>query len=480
MAGNARFHNKYHRRNHHTLPSADYPDSGADPIASSSSPFLGDFYLAGSLSAANNINVAGNVVIQGSLSALGDASFLNSIVTTSSALSVVNAGTGPALTVNQIGAQPVALFLDDSKTVFKMDNGYTASFFDPSLGGILTVTGLLSVQNLSSSPTFNTAPITMNATASGSVFASLQNFFNGASASTDIAAYNNVANFIDMGIASSTYNGNNFYPNFNIVAAGDSYIYTNANDLAIGTSSAGIGNDLILFTGGTLSGTSASTPAGNERMRITNAGNIGMNVPNPGERLTILGNISASGSLLVDSASSRNLTIVHTPINDGVPPLIRIGESDYTSPNAGFSGYHIAYNEATNVLGVSSVFAAANTFPEALNINRTGNVTFPSGISTTRPITVTSNYNLSSTDTSIVCNGTGDISLVLQPAASYPGRIIYIKTIAAFTVSSATSNILPLDGAGGNAPVSSILLGTAGKWAMLQSDATYWVIMMAN
>lgn len=477
MAGNARFHNKYHRRNHHTLPSADYPDSGADPIASSTSPFLGDFYLAGSLSAANNINVAGNMVIQGSLSALGDTSFLNTIITTSSALSVVNAGTGPALTVNQIGAQPVALFLDDSKTAFKIDNGYTAAFFDPSLAGILTVTGILSVQNLSSSPTFNVSPITMNATASGSVFATLQNFSNGVSASTDISVYNDTSSFLDMGIASSTYNGNNYYPAFNVVGSGDSYIFTNANDLAIGTSSAGAGNDIILFTGGTLSGTFATTPAGNERMRITSTGNIGMNVSNPGEKLTILGNISASGNLFVDSASSRNITVVHTPINDGVPPLIRIGESDFTSPNAGFSGFHIAYNEVTNVLGVSSVFAATNAFPEALNINRTGNVTFPSGISTTRPVLITSNYNLSATDTSIICNGSGTISLVLQSAASYPGRIIYVKTIAAQLVQSATSNIIPIDT---NTPGSAILTNVAGKWAMLQSDGTYWVAMMAN
>jgi len=477
MAGNARFHNKYHRRNHHTLPSAGYPDSGADPIASSDNPFVGDFYLAGSLSAANSINVAGNVVIQGSLSALGDTSFLNTILTTSSALSVVNTGTGPALTVNQIGAQPVALFLDDSKTAFKIDNGYTASFFDPSLGGVLTLTGLLSVQNLSSSPTFNTSPITMNATASGSVYASLQNFSNGVSASTDIAAYNDVANFIDLGIASSNYNGNNFYPNFNIVGAGDSYIYTNANDLAIGTSSAGAGNDIILFTGGTLSGTYLSTPAGNERMRITSNGNIGINVPNPGERLTIYGNISATGSLLIDSITSRFINLIHSPANDGQLPLVRFGESDYTSPNAGFSGFHIAYNETTNVLGISSVFSPTGAFPEAVNINRTGNVTFPNGISTTRPLTITSDYNLSGSDTSIICNGAGTISLVFQSAATYPGRIIYVKTIAAQSVQSATSNILPQ---ASNSPGTGILTNTAGKWAMLQSDGTYWVIMMSN
>lgn len=48
----SRFHNKYHRHNHHTSPTEDprYPDSSHDPIASPDSPFLGPFVLYGSLS----------------------------------------------------------------------------------------------------------------------------------------------------------------------------------------------------------------------------------------------------------------------------------------------------------------------------------------------------------------------------------------------------------------------------------------------
>jgi len=57
MSDNARFHNKLHRKNHHTLPTVGYPDSGIDPIASPSEPFEGDFYLTGSLSAQDNVYV---------------------------------------------------------------------------------------------------------------------------------------------------------------------------------------------------------------------------------------------------------------------------------------------------------------------------------------------------------------------------------------------------------------------------------------
>ena len=51
-----RFHNKFHRHNHHTTPtdrSGKYPDSAYDPIASLDYPFQGDFYVNG------NINTSG-------------------------------------------------------------------------------------------------------------------------------------------------------------------------------------------------------------------------------------------------------------------------------------------------------------------------------------------------------------------------------------------------------------------------------------
>ena len=45
-----RFHNKWHRRNHHTYGNPFNPDASHDPIASQPQPFLGEFCLWGSLS----------------------------------------------------------------------------------------------------------------------------------------------------------------------------------------------------------------------------------------------------------------------------------------------------------------------------------------------------------------------------------------------------------------------------------------------
>lgn len=139
MAGNARFHNKYHRRNHHTLPSAGYPDSGADPIASPQEPFLGDFHAVGALSATGNLTIGGNTLIYGNLSALGDVSVIDTFVTVTSALSVFNKGTGPALTVIQEGIQDIAVFLDDTQNALKIMDSAKIRFFEEGSSGAIGI-----------------------------------------------------------------------------------------------------------------------------------------------------------------------------------------------------------------------------------------------------------------------------------------------------------------------------------------------------
>lgn len=76
-------------------------------------------------------------------------------------------------------------------------------------------------------------------------------------------------------------------------------------------------------------------------------------------------------SLSAGSISARYIDIFHTPANDGTNPVIRIGEIDNTSGNAGFSGVYISYNETTNTFGISSQFAPGPGVP-VLNIDRFG------------------------------------------------------------------------------------------------------------
>jgi len=96
------------------------------------------------------------------------------------------------------------------------------------------------------------------------------------------------------------------------------------------------------------------------------------------------------------------------------------------------------------------------------------------GFSGGAPTIKTANYTQLEADYSLIFNGTGSITLTLLAAATYPGKILYVKTIAAQTVVSASSNVKPIDT---DTAGTAILAATAGKWAMLQSDGTNWVIM---
>jgi len=89
-----------------------------------------------------------------------------------------------------------------------------------------------------------------------------------------------------------------------------------------------------------------------------------------------LGTNTNGASALVVSGTNvtiRNLDIVHTPANDGINPVLRIGEFTPGSTTlSGFSGTLMSYDESTNVFGISSVFTPGMGVP-VLSIARTGN-----------------------------------------------------------------------------------------------------------
>ena len=103
----------------------------------------------------NNLFAINNIVIQGSLSAAGGATFANTVFTTTSALSVINLGVGPALYVYQAsGPYDVASFVDgDGIEVLHVGN---ANFGQTGKIGInqsfpnkeLTVTGEISATGI--------------------------------------------------------------------------------------------------------------------------------------------------------------------------------------------------------------------------------------------------------------------------------------------------------------------------------------------
>lgn len=206
-----------------------------------------------------------------------------------------------------------------------------------------------------------------------------------------------------------------------------------------------------------------------ERMRIDSAGNVGIGTTSP--------TVFASGKVVhIHSASASSVAVAHyTNGTTGATSLDGMVTGLWTDNNA----YFFLYENA-------DMLFATNTL-ERLRITGTGNI----GVGTSAPVnklqingslgrnapvTKTGNFTLADTENWIICNGTGTITVTLPAASSWTGREVMIKTIAAFTVVSASSNVVPL---AGGAAGTAILAATAGAWATLVSDGTNWIIMQA-
>lgn len=92
-------------------------------------------------------------------------------------------------------------------------------------------------------------------------------------------------------------------------------------------------------------------------------------------------------------------------------------------------------------------------------------------------VTKTTSFTLAATENWVICNGSATITVTLPSAASFPGREIMLKTIAAFTVVSASANVVPL---AGGAAGTAILAATPGQGRTLVSDGVNWILMQGN
>lgn len=129
--------------------------------------------------------------------------------------------------------------------------------------------------------------------------------------------------------------------------------------------------------------------------------------------------------------------------------------------------------------GAGSVNAIKTYIPGAFPSSGLGvNARFnASAINAAPNVQTIDNYNVTPADVTVAINRSTTTTVVLPAVSLYKGRRVRIITRQAHAVLSSQSNITPITG---GAATNSILAATAGKWADLESDGTYWVVTANN
>jgi hypothetical protein len=212
----------------------------------------------------------------------------------------------------------------------------------------------------------------------------------------------------------------------------------------------------------------AATPT--ERMRITQAGDIGIGVSAPVNRVQINGLSASTDVLRLTTASDAG---VQQEVGLGFGP----GLSAQTNPAAAIRALEFdASDSRASMLFYTRSVNTDSAPTERMRISDAGFTTLTGSFGRGAPVTETGNFTLADTENWIICNGAGTITVTFPAASSWTGREVMIKTIAAQTVVSASSNVVPI---AGGAAGTAILAASAGAWATLVSDGTNWVIMQA-
>jgi len=306
-----------------------------------------------------------NLTVWGNISATGTTTFANTIFSTTSALSVVHVGSGPAMWVGNDGDGDIASFYDiDSNVEVLHVGGNTGSF--PNVGvktstpnKDFTVNGEISASNtiydnVGNSTQWNTAYNVATTYQSASSSFALNTAVASATATLlPLAGGTLTGNLTVNGIVTAnnistwaSYSNKDGGPNINVnkitISDGQSPNFVQITDFGIVffnatgiNTAANTRNNLGLGTAATLNSGSFALSGGNTngsnlligtndnfdlnlatanttRMTITSAGNVGINTTTPNERLTVNGTISASSTIF--SAGRRAVTTNTTTV----------------------------------------------------------------------------------------------------------------------------------------------------------------------
>jgi len=215
-----------------------------------------------------------------------------------------------------------------------------------------------------------------------------------------------------------------------------------------------------------------------EAMRIS-SGFIGMGTPSPNSKLHVENLSAYLGEIL---------TLVTQAGTDGTKIKLRqnyLGVVWTTSLIQGqdVPGFGGNLNFYTNGGSSTDSLLAERmrlTSQGKLGINTTSNLsrlTVNGSFATSSPLLINAATYTITDDAYTIRFTTTNCTVTLPAAASFPGRILNLLNVTANSVISNANNVIPL---GSNVAGNAILIATAGKFRMIQSDGTNWITVMSN
>ena len=289
-----------------------------------------------------------------------------------------------------------------------------------------------------------------------------------------------------------------------------------SNNIIVGNCRVGIRHQLLpevssgssVISGNTIknSGGTAATDTGVviEQSSSGGAPMLGVTIAN-----NVLGSAALQTGIYVNANTGnvKNVTISGNVLTNDTSSY-----ACYLRATAGYSLEDFAITgNVFKTSGVSNIYLLGTTAPNILNGTISGNVikggTNGIRMVQTQNVVETGNYNTGVTrrvfvdtgsgpvwtdrrqssvvtmanatyvvldqDEYLIADRAGTITLTLPTPATWPSRVLNIKTIQAQSVVSDASNVVPIDN---SAAGTAILPATDGAWAQLVSNGTNWVI----